>query len=314
MPVHLVFTPTAGADPLVEFGGIVRAVTQAPHELGQVTAINALDYTVLLAEKPGPRLTTAQQTPQERFELLENPVIIDGSLVNPPANPYPTADTGVSSGWYPALDNQQFSSVLALVHHTLARQVGPRMVLTQRLAAGLLDTVRPWEAVPTPATPIPVIVNAGLLHTQPTSWTRDRSIPNVVAYDLRQFPAVPEDLVEEEPLLIELERPHAGQPDIRRALAEGDTWPSHVVAGEDGPSRWTTTLEVAGYLAPDLPAGWFTQPDAQRHELTVPNIADRHNPNAPGDYIGLLAGADLVILPGGKWIIRATLRRVLFDD
>jgi hypothetical protein len=311
-PVHVVFTPTTAAAPLVEFGGIVRAATQVAHDLGQVTAINALDYTVLLAETPGPQLTTAQQTPQQRFELLENPVIIDGSLVNPPANPYPAANTDVATGWYPALEAQRFASVLALLHHTLARQVSPRMVLTQRLTDGLLDPVRPWEAVPTPATTIPITVNAGLLHTQPTSWTRDRSIPNVVGYNLSDFPAVPDQVGSD--IDLELERPHPGTPDIRRNLAEGDTWPSHVIAGQDGPSRWTTVLEVAGYLAPELPAGWFTQPDAQRHELTVPNIADRHNPNAPGDYVGLLAGAELTIPPGGQWLIRATLRRVLFDD
>jgi hypothetical protein len=70
---------------------------------------------------------------------------------------------------------------------------------------------------------------------------------------------------------------------------------------------------LEAWTAPELVAGWFTLPTAQRILVAAHGIDPRHTPDGSGTMLGMLAGATLSIPPGGRWTVSYRLRRSLPD-
>jgi hypothetical protein len=330
--VHFVFTPDGYTTPLVNYGGTVRDLVGYPHERGMVYEITAVDHLQKLRED----YTTVLNLPAESLPADVWPTLIGdaggvgGGIGTSPFLPDPfTGDTypgdfaggstgpweidSAGSAWdvmngYLAVNTEKPGAVPA----------AQRATLTYRLdAAGDLDDVQPFEATwsPLPTDDTPRVVPGRFLVTGATGWSRPRIEPNVVE-------VVDSDLG----LVATVERPHVGVDVVRSMRQERGNYltdltnPYWVAAGTENVDQWSTQLLLQARQHTDgdddvldatLVADWFTLPAAMSVYVQCQGIDNRHTPTGTDEIAGLLAGAALVIPPGGDWRIAFQLRRAL---
>lgn len=315
--VHFTFTPTGAADPLVSFGGTVRDLIGRPHPRGMVYEVTAVDHLQKLREDYHTATFIPASSPaSDVWALAVQDAATHGSLGTSPTLPDPLAgDTPVGTpGGFTAddvtLDAPTWDVLTGIAAAMVVKPGSPatyeRVVLGYQLdAAGDLDAAHPFEGTwmaPADAA-APLDLPGALLLTGGTEWSRPRLEPNVVHVDPDGFAAT-------------YVRPHTGVDVVRVMTTEPAyladyTDPTWVTAGLEGTDQWTSLLTLLAYLDPELVAGWFELPTAMATYVQCHDIDSRHTPNGSGEVSGMLAGAALVIPPGGAWFVTFTLRRTL---
>lgn len=341
--VHFTFTPDGYASPLVEFGGTVRDLTAAPHDRGMVYTITAVDHLKALQEDYTVQAYIEGDSPSSLLwtEVLKDaggagggegirPALVDpfvgdvipyslgGGFLG--TDPVAFGDPTPEPAW------NVLTGLLAQGISRLGVAGGPgyRGILHYRLdASGDLDAAQPYEGTWVPMgagnAPLSLVdgldgwtdgggnVDACLLRLDATVWARQRVEPNRA-----EFTGFLSGLF--------YERPHTG-PDVTRYLDDDGpaylsdvTDPSWIVAGVEASDQWGTEFALLGAYDPAVVAGWLTPPTAMRVAVGVHSIDPRHTPNGSGRMFGMLAGAALVIPPGGRWQVLFRLRRTLPDS
>lgn len=338
--VHFTFTPDGYLAPLVEFGGTVRDLVGHPHDRGMVYAITAVDHLQKLREDyaiqafiPAGSSTALLWTDS----LKDADGVGAGEGIRPPlVDPF-TGDTlPYTFGSFLGVSDVSFGDPLPepawnvltglLASGTIKAGATPlyqRGILTYRLDVdGDLDAAQPFEGtwVPQGAANAPLELVAGddgwtagggnldaaLVPTDPTQWSRPRIEPNRAEYTGFLAGTF-------------FERPHAGVTITRYLNDDGPaflsdvTEPLWVIAGLEAEDQWASGLVVQAARDPELVAGWFTLPTAMRTLVAVHNIDPRHTPDGTGVQLGMLAGAALTIPAGGDWYVAFALRKTLPD-
>lgn len=348
--IHFTFTPSGYATPLLEFGGTVRDLTATPHPRGMVYNITALDHLTKLKEEyvTGGSVSDVLVPPGTLWAHLlapsagaigtrrvaDNAALPDpwgGQSSRPATNPpsggsWGTPWTVLGTTW------DVLTSVLAtFTERRDAATSAPftplsqRGVLTYQLDAnGDLLASRPFLGTWTQAGPRNApyeLVNVGgvwsaaggnvdgcTLATAGTTWARERVEPNTA---IVVHPTLGD--------VSKITRPHTGPDVVRRLPSEFPPTPGEssdpywVVAGIDNPDQWGTRFYALAHTDPNMVAGWLTLPTAMQTLVAVHDIDPRHTPSGSGRQVGMLAGAALVIPPGGEWGVEFTLRRTLPD-
>lgn len=312
--VHFTFTPDGYTTPLLEFGGDVRDLVARPVAQGMLYSMVAVDPLKRLDED----YVTSVFLP-EGFAMLDvwDEMVQDGggSLGTEPALPDPLVgqDRPGSGGFVGPSEaggiTVQSSTWAALTGFARAQPfrlgadpVRQRVILGYNLdAAGDLDAAAPFSGTymaQGSAELVTAPVPANMVPTDGAEWSRPRIEPNVVTSDG----------------YVMAERAHTG-PDIVLAQSSSDgfvfTDPYWVIDGVEGPSQWSTALEVEAWKGPSVVAGWFDLPTALNTYVQVSGVDPRHTPDGSGVYEGLLASAALTIRAGRAWSVGFALRRTL---
>lgn len=329
--VHYKFTPAGYATPLVEFGGTVRDLTATPDALGMLYTITAIDALQKLKED----YSISAFFPSGESTALLWPRIVQSANLNGSIGITPDMPDPLSGDTKPLNGGGFWGAAFALVGSAWdiftgiaagsvlkvgATPLYQRIVLTYRLdASGDLLAAQPfkgtWLTQGNANAPLGLVdgpngwtigggnIDGSLLPTDSALWARQRIEPNVVTDGTFTYV-----------------RPHTG-PDIVRDVGDntpdpflsGYTDPYWIVEGIEPADQWSTDLEVVASVDQASVAGWFTLPTAMRIAVACRDIDSRHTPTGRTVIVGMLAGATLVVDPGGRWRVGFSLRRTIPD-